>query len=53
MLQYPVYFAFENDEIDNVLADIKQNDAIGQPATATTGGSVVSFLFKIVQILVN
>ncbi|KAK8679745.1 hypothetical protein V6N13_145181 [Hibiscus sabdariffa] len=35
---YPVYFAFENDEIDTVLADIKKNDAIGQPATATTGG---------------
>lgn len=44
MLQYPVYFAFENDEIDTVLADIKKNDAIGQPATATTGGSVHSFL---------
>ncbi|XWS73869.1 hypothetical protein CRYUN_Cryun02cG0166200 [Craigia yunnanensis] len=37
-IPYPVYFAFENDEIDNVLAGIKQNDAIGQPATATTGG---------------
>ncbi|KAK8489187.1 hypothetical protein V6N13_010749 [Hibiscus sabdariffa] len=37
-LPYPVYFAFENDEIDTVLADIKKNDAIGQPATATTGG---------------
>ncbi|GMI81667.1 hypothetical protein like AT3G44330 [Hibiscus trionum] len=37
-LPYPVYFTFENDEIDTVLADIKKNDAIGQPATATTGG---------------
>ncbi|XVE59608.1 hypothetical protein DITRI_Ditri05aG0059600 [Diplodiscus trichospermus] len=37
-IPYPVYFAFENDEIDNVLADIKQNEAIGQPATAITGG---------------
>ncbi|XVF19672.1 hypothetical protein REPUB_Repub11eG0131000 [Reevesia pubescens] len=37
-IPYPVYFAFENDEIDTVLADIKKNDAIGQPATATTGG---------------
>ncbi|KAK8645454.1 hypothetical protein V6N13_119282 [Hibiscus sabdariffa] len=37
-LPYPVYFAFENDEIDTVLTDIKKNDAIGQPATATTGG---------------
>ncbi|KAK5785382.1 hypothetical protein PVK06_039964 [Gossypium arboreum] len=44
VLCYPVYFAFENDEIDTVLADIKKNDAIGQPATATTGGSVHSFL---------
>ncbi|KAK5825862.1 hypothetical protein PVK06_020733 [Gossypium arboreum] len=41
---YPVYFAFENEEIDTVLADIKKNDALGQPATATTGGSVHSFL---------
>ncbi|XVE79208.1 hypothetical protein DITRI_Ditri14bG0039000 [Diplodiscus trichospermus] len=37
-IPYPVYFAFENDEIDTVLADIKKNDEIGQPATATTGG---------------
>ncbi|KAE8656736.1 RNA recognition motif-containing family protein [Hibiscus syriacus] len=37
-LPYPVYFAFENNEIDTVLADIKKNDATGQPATATTGG---------------
>ncbi|XP_022728891.1 nicalin-1-like isoform X1 [Durio zibethinus] len=37
-IPYPVYFAFENDEIDTVLSDIKKNDAIGQPATATTGG---------------
>ncbi|OMO59914.1 Nicastrin [Corchorus olitorius] len=37
-IPYPVYFAFENDDIDTVLADIKKNDAIGQPATATTGG---------------
>ncbi|XVF69218.1 hypothetical protein PTKIN_Ptkin11bG0063200 [Pterospermum kingtungense] len=37
-IPYPVYFAFENDEIDTVLADIKKNDVIGQPATATTGG---------------
>lgn len=35
---YPVYFAFENDDINGVLADVKKNDAIGQPATATTGG---------------
>ncbi|XP_039014225.1 nicalin-1-like [Hibiscus syriacus] len=37
-IPYPVYFAFENDDIDTVLADIKKNDAMGQPATATTGG---------------
>ncbi|XWS52820.1 hypothetical protein CRYUN_Cryun11dG0105000 [Craigia yunnanensis] len=37
-IPYPVYFAFENDEIDTVLANIKKNDVIGQPATATTGG---------------
>jgi len=38
LLQYPVYFAFEDDNIDAVLADIKKNDVTGQPATATTGG---------------
>ncbi|XP_058108991.1 uncharacterized protein LOC131252116 isoform X1 [Magnolia sinica] len=38
LLQYPVYFAFEDDNIDAVLADVKRNDATGQPATATTGG---------------
>ncbi|WCJ41868.1 hypothetical protein M5689_022708 [Euphorbia peplus] len=37
-LPYPVYFAFEDDDIDAVLADVKRNDATGQPATATTGG---------------
>jgi hypothetical protein len=36
-VQYPVYFAFEDDDIDAVLADVKRNDASGQPATATTG----------------
>lgn len=40
LLQYPVYFAFEDDHIDAVLTDIKKNDATGQPATATTGGWV-------------
>lgn len=38
MLQYPVYFAYEDDNINAVLADVKRNDATGQPATATTGG---------------
>ncbi|VFQ94133.1 unnamed protein product [Cuscuta campestris] len=37
-IPYPVYFAFEDENISPVLADIKRNDAIGQPATATTGG---------------
>ncbi|KAM7274128.1 hypothetical protein ACFE04_028792 [Oxalis oulophora] len=37
-LPYPVYFAFENDDINSVLASIKKNDVTGQPATATTGG---------------
>ncbi|XP_030454754.1 uncharacterized protein LOC115676038 [Syzygium oleosum] len=37
-IPYPVYFAFENDDINTVLADIKRNDVSGQPATATTGG---------------
>ncbi|XP_057956567.1 uncharacterized protein LOC131149818 [Malania oleifera] len=37
-LPYPVYFAFEDDNIDAALADVKRNDATGQPATATTGG---------------
>lgn len=37
-LPYPVYFAFEDDNINAVLTDIKKNDVTGQPATATTGG---------------
>ncbi|CAK7329158.1 unnamed protein product [Dovyalis caffra] len=37
-IPYPVYFAFEDDDIDAVLADVKRSDASGQPATATTGG---------------
>ncbi|KAL5976467.1 hypothetical protein ACLOJK_020800 [Asimina triloba] len=39
-VQYPVYFAFEDDNINDVLADVKRNDAAGQPATATTGGKL-------------
>ncbi|KAL9831164.1 putative nicastrin, nicalin, EF-Hand 1, calcium-binding protein [Arabidopsis thaliana] len=35
---FPVYFAFENEETDAMLADVKKNDALGQQATATTGG---------------
>ncbi|KAJ8750234.1 hypothetical protein K2173_014149 [Erythroxylum novogranatense] len=37
-IPYPVYFAFENDDIEAVLADVKRNDVTSQPATATTGG---------------
>ena len=46
ILQYPVYFAFEDDNIDDVLTDIKRNDATSQPATATTGGLVDNFTIK-------
>lgn len=38
LFQYPVYFAFEDDNINAVLAEVKRNDASGRPATATTGG---------------
>lgn len=37
-IPYPVYFAFEDERINVVLSDVKRNDAIGQPATATSGG---------------
>ncbi|XP_038894419.1 nicalin-1 isoform X1 [Benincasa hispida] len=37
-IPYPVYFASEGEDIDAVLADVKNNDATGQLATATTGG---------------
>ncbi|KAL7116052.1 hypothetical protein ACP275_04G218700 [Erythranthe tilingii] len=37
-IPYPVYFGFEDDHVNAVLADVKKNDAAGQPATATTGG---------------
>ena len=40
LLQYPVYFSFEHDDINAVLVDVKRNDVTGQPATATTGGLV-------------
>lgn len=39
-MQYPVYFAFEDDSVNAVLADIKRHDATGLPVTATTGGWV-------------
>ncbi|KAL4182992.1 hypothetical protein AMTRI_Chr11g152960 [Amborella trichopoda] len=37
-IPYPVYFAHEEEKVDAILADVKKNDATGQPATATTGG---------------
>eukprot|EP01018_Ginkgo_biloba_P012135 Gb_13304 [translate_table: standard] len=37
-IPYPVYFSFEEEKLNAILDDIKQNDATGQPATATTGG---------------
>ncbi|THG14441.1 hypothetical protein TEA_014925 [Camellia sinensis var. sinensis] len=40
LLIYPVYYAFEDDDINVVLADVKKNDVTGQPATAATGGSL-------------
>ncbi|CAL5419832.1 unnamed protein product [Camellia sinensis] len=46
-LSYPVYFAFEDDDINVVLADVKKNDVTGQPATATTGG--MNFLSNILR----
>jgi len=51
-LQYPVYFAVEDDDIESVLADVKRNDAIGQPATATTGGYSCYLFLNISQLLV-
>ncbi|KAG8387470.1 hypothetical protein BUALT_Bualt02G0024600 [Buddleja alternifolia] len=37
-IPYPVYFGFEDEHVNAVLADVKKNDATGQLATATTGG---------------
>jgi hypothetical protein len=51
-LKYNVYFAFEDDDIESVLADVKRNDAIGQPATATTGGYSCYLFLNISQLLV-
>lgn len=42
-----MYFAFEDEDLDKVLADIKRNDAAGQPATATTGGLVYGYMLTI------
>lgn len=53
VVQYPVYFAFEDEDIDAVLADVKRNDATGQPATATTGGLVDQILNCILRIILS
>lgn len=51
LLQYPVYFAFEDDDIEAVLADVKRNDVSGQPATATTGGLVNCYMIYIMELI--
>ncbi|KAM3191372.1 hypothetical protein ACQJBY_068951 [Aegilops geniculata] len=35
---FPVYFAFHDDNLDNLLADIRKIASSGQPASASTGG---------------
>lgn len=47
-----MYFAFENKETDAMLADVKKNDALGQQATATTGGLVNYFLSQLSLIII-
>ncbi|KAF3778862.1 Nicalin-1 [Nymphaea thermarum] len=37
-IPYPVYFAFEEEKVNAMLADVEHNDATGQPSTTTTGG---------------
>lgn len=37
-IPYPVYFSFEDEKINAMLADVRKSEAGGQPATATTGG---------------
>ncbi|EMS68245.1 Nicalin-1 [Triticum urartu] len=37
-MQFPVYFAFHDDNLDNLLADIRKIASSGQPASASTGG---------------
>lgn len=39
-VQYPVYFAYEDDNVKDILREVSANDAAGRPATATTGGYV-------------
>ena len=37
-IPYPIYFSFEEENLNAILVDIKKNDATGQVSTATTGG---------------
>ncbi|CAM6067283.1 unnamed protein product [Sphagnum tenellum] len=37
-LPYPVYFAYEDENLINILKEVVVNDAAGRPATAMTGG---------------
>jgi hypothetical protein len=37
-VQYPVYFAYEDENVQSILHEVSANDAAGRPATATTGG---------------
>nr|CAD1818040.1 unnamed protein product [Ananas comosus var. bracteatus] len=37
-MQYPVYFAFEDEKIEALLMDVRKGDSASQPSTATTGG---------------
>jgi hypothetical protein len=37
-MQFPVYFAFHDDNMDDLLADIRKIASSGQPASASTGG---------------
>ncbi len=38
LMQYPVYFAYEDENLSNILKEVVVNDAAGRPATAMTGG---------------
>jgi hypothetical protein len=38
LMQYPVYFAHEDENLINILKEVVVNDAAGRPATAMTGG---------------
>ena len=40
VIQYPVYFAFEDETINSILDDIQTSDISNQPASSTTGGFV-------------